>query len=111
MKIAIPTAHGMLCPHFGHCETFTIIDIAPNGEISAQHDETPPPHEPGVLPEWLRSLGVDQVIAGGMGGRAQGLFNQYGISVTVGVQSETPEEIAQAFATGTLVSGNNICDH
>ena len=26
MKIAIPTANGRLCQHFGHCETFAIRD-------------------------------------------------------------------------------------
>ena len=27
MKIAIPTADGKLCPHFGHCEAFTFAEI------------------------------------------------------------------------------------
>ena len=111
MKIAIPSANGMLCPHFGHCEAFAIIDINPDGTITAQREETPPPHEPGVLPQWLKSLGVEHVIAGGMGSRAQGLFNQYGIAVTVGAQQGSPEQIARAFAAGTLTSGENICDH
>ena len=27
MKIAIPTANGKLCSHFGHCESFTFVDV------------------------------------------------------------------------------------
>ena len=27
MKIAIPLAEGKLCIHFGHCETFALIDV------------------------------------------------------------------------------------
>ena len=29
MKIAIPTAEGKLCAHFGHCESFTFAKINP----------------------------------------------------------------------------------
>ena len=29
MKIAIPTAEGKLCAHFGHCEIFTFAEINP----------------------------------------------------------------------------------
>ena len=29
MRIAVPTAYGKLCPHFGHCETFAIVDVDP----------------------------------------------------------------------------------
>ena len=27
MKIAIPTANGKLCQHFGHCEKFVFIEV------------------------------------------------------------------------------------
>ena len=33
MKIAIPMSHGTLCPHFGHCEIFSIIETNENGNI------------------------------------------------------------------------------
>lgn len=44
--------------------------------ITGQRLLTPPPHEPGVLPKWLHDQGVNLIIAGGMGQRAQGLFNE-----------------------------------
>ena len=47
MKIAIPTAQGKLCAHFGHCEQFAIV-TAENGQIQGTEFLAPPPHEPGA---------------------------------------------------------------
>ena len=57
MRIAVPTAQGTLCPHFGHCEQFALVDVD-NGKIVKTEYQTPPPHEPGVLPAWLHELGA-----------------------------------------------------
>lgn len=112
MKIAIPVADGRLCPHFGHCQQFALIDV---DEITRQPKQTafltPPPHEPGVLPRWLHQQGAGVIIAGGMGQRAQHLFAENGIQVVVGAASETPENVVQAYLEGSLVSGQNWCDH
>ncbi len=111
MKIAIPVANGILCSHFGHCERFAILDMDEQGNVTSRDELTPPPHEPGVLPAWLHSLGIQHIIAGGMGSRAQGLFFENGISVTIGAPSIAPEELASAYVKGTLVGGDNVCDH
>ncbi|MEE8572484.1 MAG: NifB/NifX family molybdenum-iron cluster-binding protein, partial [Gemmatimonadota bacterium] len=70
-----------------------------------------PPHQPGLLPAWLNERGVNMVIAGGMGSRAQELFSQAGIEVMVGAASTDPKEIVQSYFDGTLVAGQNVCDH
>ncbi|MCF7956458.1 MAG: P-loop NTPase [Phycisphaerae bacterium] len=112
MRIAIPTSNGILCPHFGHCDQFTIIDIDPDSKsISGKEMVTPPPHEPGVLPKWLAGLQVNMIIAGGMGQRAQQLFAGNDIEVIVGAQAEKPEDIVLTYLKGELVAGENICDH
>ena len=110
MKFAIPLAQGVLCAHFGHSEQFAIVDTQ-DGEIKGKELLTPPPHEPGVLPRWLQELGVKVVIAGGMGRRAQDLFNQNGIEVVVGAPSDKPESLIQNYLTGALTTGDNLCDH
>lgn len=85
MKIAIPTANGKLCMHFGHCEIFTLVDVDPETKtIAGSVQLDPPPHEPGVLPHWLAGQGADLIIAGGMGMRAQDLFEANNIKVVVG---------------------------
>ncbi len=110
MKFAIPLAEGVLCAHFGHCQQFAIIDTE-DGQIKDKELHTPPPHEPGVLPNWLAELGVRVVIAGGMGRRALGLFSEKGIQVTVGAPSSHPEALVEQYLKGTLIAGQNICDH
>ncbi len=112
MKLAIPMVQGKLSMHFGHCEQFVLIEMSTDGTINSREEATPPAHEPGVLPQWLHELGATHIISGGMGSRAQNLFKQNGIDVVVGApQSSTPEELALAFINGTLVPGDNVCDH
>ncbi|MFP4354551.1 MAG: iron-sulfur cluster carrier protein MrpORP [Phycisphaerae bacterium] len=112
VRIAIPTAEGRLCMHFGHCETFTVLEVdKETGLIASSESLTPPPHEPGVLPRWLAGQNVQLVIAGGMGQRAQGLFAAEGIDVVVGAPAETPEDIVLAWCNGSLEAGENVCDH
>jgi predicted Fe-Mo cluster-binding NifX family protein len=99
--------------HFGHCETFTMIDVDPEKRtIAATTELDPPPHEPGVLPHWLAGQGADMIIAGGMGSRAQNLFEEQNIKVVVGAPAgSTPAEVVLAHLAGTLEAGTNACDH
>jgi predicted Fe-Mo cluster-binding NifX family protein len=112
MKIAIPLAGGKLCMHFGHCETFALIDVdVEKKEIVGRAELTPPPHEPGVLPRWLGEQGAVLILAGGMGQRAQGLFAEQNIQVLVGLTPELPEVLIKHYLAGTLKAGANVCDH
>jgi len=112
MKIAIPVAEGKLCMHFGHCQTFCLIDIDEKTKsVVGSKSLVPPLHEPGVLPKWLHEQGAEVIIAGGMGTRAQQFFQQYGIKVVVGALAENPEKVALQWIKGELVTGDNVCDH
>jgi ATP-binding protein involved in chromosome partitioning len=112
MRIAIPVASGKLCPHFGHCEHFALIDVDPNTKaIVKQELVEAPEHQPGLLPRWLHDRGANVIVAGGMGTRAQDLFAERGIKVFVGAPSDTPEAIVSAYLDGTLQTGENLCDH
>lgn len=112
MKIAIPTAEGKLCNHFGHCEYFSIFEVdKENSAIKDQHKVEPPPHQPGMLPGWVSEQGAKIVIAGGMGQRAKQLFAEQGIQVLVGAPVEEPHKLVHAYLKGALISGSNACDH
>jgi predicted Fe-Mo cluster-binding NifX family protein len=110
MKIAIPLAEGKLAAHFGHCREFAIIEVKEN-KITKKEILVPPAHEPGVLPRWLHDQGATIVIAGGMGSRAQALFEQKGIHVLVGAPVLEPEELVKCYLNNTLTTGENICSH
>jgi len=112
MRIAIPLAQGRLCPHFGHCEEFALVDVdSQTKEIANVTKLQPPAHQPGVLPAWLSEQMAKVIIAGGMGRRAQQLFAQNGIEVVVGASPESPEALVSAYLDGRLETGDNICDH
>jgi len=110
MKFAIPLADGKLTAHFGHCKEFAFIDVEEN-TIKKKEILVPPPHEPGVLPKWLHEQGVNVIIAGGMGNKAQVLFNEQNIKVVAGAQPLEPEELINAYLSNALITGDNLCDH
>lgn len=110
MKIAMPIYGGKLSQHFGHSEQFSLFEIE-DQSIQSREDVTPPPHEPGLLPRWLKERGVTVVIAGGMGQRAQLIFEQAGIQVICGAPSETPDIVVDGYLQGNLETGDNTCDH
>ena len=110
MKFAIPLANGKLTAHFGHCQEFALIEVVDN-EIANKQIFVPPPHEPGILPRWLHELGADVIIAGGMGQRAVGLFDERGIKVVTGAPALPPEELVNSYLNQTLQTGANVCDH
>jgi ATP-binding protein involved in chromosome partitioning len=112
MKIAVPVTGGVLSSHFGHCEQFVTFDVDADGKtIRNRQTLTPPPHEPGTFPKWLHEQGATVIIAGGMGSRAQSLFDQNGIRVVVGASNGEPYKLARDFLDGHLETGANVCDH
>lgn len=112
LKIAVPVTDGRLSAHFGHCEEFVLFDVDMEGKkILGQERAPAPPHEPGLLPVWLKEKGAHLIIAGGMGSRAQGLFTEKGIDVIIGASSDNPEEVVKDYLNGNLKPGENICDH
>jgi ATP-binding protein involved in chromosome partitioning len=112
MKYAVPVSGGVMCSHFGHCEQFALIDVdEKNKEIIRKELVTAPEHEPGLFPKWLAEKGAARVIAGGMGIRAQGVFRENGIEVIVGAMESDPEKAVLNHLSGSLTTGNNVCDH
>lgn len=112
IKVSIPLDGDNLSPHFGHCTEFLFAEIdADAKKILKQERLNPPPHEPGVLPNWLSKLGANVIISGGMGIMAQQVFEKNGIKVVVGVNPASADGILKNYIAGTLKDGNNLCDH
>jgi ATP-binding protein involved in chromosome partitioning len=112
VRYAVPVTGGMVSPHFGHCEQFAFFDVDEQSKkITGKSFVASPEHQPGLLPEWLATHGVSLVIAGGMGSRAQSLFQQNRITVVTGILESDPEKAVTSYLNGTLDTGANICDH
>jgi predicted Fe-Mo cluster-binding NifX family protein len=109
MKIAIPTEGTHVSPHFGRCPSFTIAETEGNKVVNKETIDNPG-HEPGLIPEFLKSLGVNTIIAAGMGSKATDLFNDYGISYVLGVDGKV-DDIIESFIKGELKGGESSCEH
>lgn len=108
-KVAISTDGQEVAAHFGRCQAYTIVEIA-DGTVRSQELVANPGHEPGFLPSYLAERGVTCIMAGGMGRRAQMLFDQQGIETIVGV-SGSVEDAVQALLRGELEIGESRCEH
>lgn len=109
MKVAVSTESGQVAAHFGRCPEYTLADVE-HGTVSRTETITNPGHEPGFLPRFLAGYGVQAIICGGMGPRAQTLFAEQGIDTLIGVTGPVAGVLEQ-FAAGTLVAGESTCDH
>lgn len=109
MKIAISTDHGYVSAHFGRCVSYTILEIS-EGKILSREEIPNPGHQPGFLPQFLSEKGVNCIIAGGMGPRAQGLFAQKNIDTITGIQGSI-DEIVDKFLNQELEAGEDLCGH
>jgi predicted Fe-Mo cluster-binding NifX family protein len=109
MKIAISTDSGYVSAHFGRCPAYTLVEIQ-DGKVIKQEEVPNPGHQPGFLPRYLSEKGVNAIIAGGMGPRAQGLFAEKNIQTIIGVQGRI-DEIIEKFLKQELEAGEDLCDH
>jgi predicted Fe-Mo cluster-binding NifX family protein len=107
MRTAISTDGDRVSGHFGRCPSFTIIEIEGN-EIKSKEVIKNPGHHPGFIPEFLHKKGVDCIITGGMGRKAAGFFNQFGIETIVGITG-TIEETIEKIKSGVLKGGESLC--
>ncbi len=109
MKIAVPLEGELVAEHFGHAPLFAIYEI----DVEGVRKEilTPPPHEPGVIPRWLASLGVNCILCGMMGLRAATYFEEYGIKVVSGVPPAPADEVVAEFWAGRLKVSPQFCHH
>lgn len=98
----------MVAAHFGRCPEYTLVEID-GGKVTSRTVIENPGHEPGFLPGYLASLGVDCIVAGGMGSRAQRLFADEGIVTILGIPCPV-EEAVERLAAGTLETRDSMCE-
>jgi len=78
---------GEVSAHFGRCPYYVLVK-ANGGEATEFQIVVANPHfdshQPGMMPRFIRGLGADVIIAGGMGPRAIEMFHGFGIEVATG---------------------------
>ena len=108
MKVAISTDGDFVSAHFGRCPSYTLVDIE-EGKVVGKEVVNNPGHQPGNIPQFLHGKGTKCIIAGGMGMRAVGFFNEFGIQTIVGISGRI-DEVIEKLQDGTLKGAESLCN-
>ena len=108
MKIAVTYDKGMVGEHFGHAEAFKVYDI--DGE-TVNSVEVVEVKEQGhdVMANFIDSLGVDVLICGGIGERAQEAVEDKGIVIVSGASGDADIAVVKYIA-GEIDSEGANCN-
>jgi len=106
IALACETGFGLeavLSPHFGRCPFYVLVDVTSDHILGFQVVRNPhyPDHQPGVVPQFIRSQNAHVMIAGGMGPTAIDLFNQFGIDVATGARGKV-KDVVEAYLRGEI---------
>ena len=108
-RIAVPTegVGGIDAPrsaHFGHADSFTIVDVE-GGAIASDSSIANPPHVSGGCGSVVATLahqGVGVAIVVGMGGGPRAAMASHGMQALFDDRSATPREAVDAYLAGGL---------
>lgn len=110
MKIAVTYEDGQIFQHFGHTETFKIYD-AENGKILSSQVVDTDGSGHGALAGFLKDLGVEILICGGIGGGARNALAEAGIRLYPGACGDADAQVG-AFLAGSLdYDPDTTCHH
>ena len=118
MKIALATDDNMgldavLSHHFGRCPYYIVVDVD-NKEIKDVKAVKNPFYEShgqtGEVPNFINSLAADVIIAGGMGPKAIGFFQQLGIQAFTGA-SGIVGDVIKNYMSGQIDGAVPCSDH
>jgi predicted Fe-Mo cluster-binding NifX family protein len=92
---------GQVGAHFGRCPYYVLVETNGDSVIDSRVVGNPyvAGHRPGVMPHFIRDLGANVIIAGGMGPRAVDMFHGFGIDVATGLTGAV-EEVLAAYLRG-----------
>jgi predicted Fe-Mo cluster-binding NifX family protein len=102
---------GEVSHHFGRCLAYVLAEVEAGQVVSTRVQMNPhyEAHVPGQMPAYIRGLGADVILAGGMGPRAVNMFQQYGMEVATGAVGNVGR-VLDAYLQGQ-VQGIVPCSH
>ncbi len=110
MKVAVTYENGEVFQHFGRTPQFKVYEVTDGKAVSSEVIDTNGTGH-GALAGFLKDLGAEVMICGGIGGGAIAAMGEAGIKVYAGASGNADEVIA-SYIAGTLPeSGDATCDH
>ena len=110
MKIAVTYENGQIFQHFGHTEAFKVYEVQ-DKKIVSSTVVSADGFGHGALASFLKNLGANALICGGIGGGAQMALAEAGIKLYGGV-SGSCDAAVEALISGNLGYNPDVrCDH
>jgi predicted Fe-Mo cluster-binding NifX family protein len=112
MKIAVPVSgNQQIDDHFGHCEYYSIFTITENEIADIQTLKS----EKGCgcksnISVVLSTMGVELMLAGGIGAGAINVLNNAGIAVVRGCSGKA-EDVVKGYLAGLVIDNGEVCAH
>jgi predicted Fe-Mo cluster-binding NifX family protein len=99
----------VVSPHFGRCPYYVLVDLDGRevSQVNAVENPAYGQHQPGQVPGFIKSQGADVMLSGGMGRRAIGFFQQYGIQAVTGATGTVRHALEQYL--GGALQGAEPC--
>lgn len=110
MKIAVTYDGGNVFQHFGHTKQFKIYQVE-DGSVASSQVVMAGGQGHGFLPGFLKDLGVDTLICGGIGGGARNALAAVGIKLYPGASGNADEQVANLLAGSLNFDPNTTCNH
>jgi len=118
MKIALATDDNMglnavVSHHFGRCPYYIVVEVDDKEikDVKAVKNPFYESHgQPGEVPNFIHSIGVDVIISGGMGPKAIGFFQQLGIQAFTGA-SGIVRDVIKNYMSGQINGAVPCSDH
>ena len=110
MKIAVTYENGQVFQHFGHTEQFKVYDVA-DGRVTDSRVVDTNGSGHGALAGFLRELGVDTLICGGIGGGARNALAQAGIRLFPGASGDADGAVKALLADRLDYDPDTVCAH
>lgn len=110
MRIAATYENNEIFQHFGRCGQFKLYDIEGHKVVHSTLINTNGSGH-GALVEFLKRLGVDALVCGGIGGGAKTALEQAGIKLYGNVRG-IADQAVEALLRGKLSFDSNVtCSH
>lgn len=110
MKIAVTHENGQVFQHFGHTESFKVYEVI-DSEVKSMRVLSTNGSGHGALADFLKELGVDTLICGGIGAGAKTALAEANIAIYPGVTGACDKAVLD-FVTGKLsYNPDTLCSH
>lgn len=110
MRIAVTYDNGEIFQHFGHTQQMKLYEVENDQVVSSRVCDTNGSGH-GALAGFLKDLGVDVLLCGGIGGGAQTALAEAGIKLYGGCRGAADQAVENFLNNALMYDPNVRCDH